>query len=63
MSIPPGSLVAVVGKVGSGKSSLMSTLLGETNKLEGSVKLNVSNRTIVFMLYVMKKNDDIPLET
>ena len=63
MSIPPGSLVAVVGKVGSGKSSLMSTLLGETNKLEGSVKLNVSNKTIVFMLYVMKKNDDIPLET
>ncbi|XP_037545242.1 multidrug resistance-associated protein 1-like [Nematolebias whitei] len=35
--IPEGSLVAVVGLVGSGKSSLLSVLLGEMDKLEGSV--------------------------
>nr|XP_046270771.1 multidrug resistance-associated protein 1 [Scatophagus argus] len=35
--IPDGSLVAVVGHVGSGKSSLLSALLGEMDKLEGTV--------------------------
>ncbi|XP_068192205.1 multidrug resistance-associated protein 1 isoform X2 [Antennarius striatus] len=35
--IPEGSLVAVVGHVGSGKSSLLSALLGEMEKLEGTV--------------------------
>ncbi|XP_065597920.1 multidrug resistance-associated protein 1-like [Cyrtonyx montezumae] len=37
VSIPEGSLVAVVGQVGSGKSSFLSALLGEMEKLEGSV--------------------------
>uniref|UniRef100_A0A671YCQ1 Multidrug resistance-associated protein 1 n=1 Tax=Sparus aurata TaxID=8175 RepID=A0A671YCQ1_SPAAU len=37
VSIPEGSLVAIVGHVGSGKSSLLSALLGEMDKLEGSV--------------------------
>ncbi|XP_069356357.1 multidrug resistance-associated protein 1 isoform X3 [Maniola hyperantus] len=35
--IPRGSLVAVVGAVGSGKSSLLSALLGEMNKISGRV--------------------------
>ncbi|NXA48635.1 MRP3 protein, partial [Nothocercus julius] len=35
--IPSGSLVAVVGHVGCGKSSLVSALLGEMEKLEGEV--------------------------
>ncbi|CAH3027480.1 unnamed protein product [Porites evermanni] len=35
LDIPVGSLVAVVGPVGSGKSSLLSAFLGETEKLEG----------------------------
>ncbi|XP_041812547.1 multidrug resistance-associated protein 1 isoform X2 [Chelmon rostratus] len=35
--IAEGSLVAVVGHVGSGKSSLLSALLGEMEKLEGTV--------------------------
>lgn len=39
--IPEGSLVAVVGHVGSGKSSLLSALLGEMDKLEGSVAVKV----------------------
>uniref|UniRef100_A0A3Q0SJL6 Multidrug resistance-associated protein 1 n=1 Tax=Amphilophus citrinellus TaxID=61819 RepID=A0A3Q0SJL6_AMPCI len=37
-----GSLVAVVGHVGSGKSSLLSALLGEMDKLEGTVIVKVN---------------------
>ncbi|MED6290494.1 Multidrug resistance-associated protein 1, partial [Characodon lateralis] len=40
--IPEGSLVAVVGHVGSGKSSLLSALLGEMEKLEGAVAVKGS---------------------
>ncbi|KFO86646.1 Multidrug resistance-associated protein 1, partial [Buceros rhinoceros silvestris] len=36
-SVPEGSLVAVVGQVGCGKSSLLSALLGEMDKKEGCV--------------------------
>ncbi|XP_012382272.2 multidrug resistance-associated protein 1-like isoform X2 [Dasypus novemcinctus] len=36
--IPEGALVAVVGQVGSGKSSLLSALLGEMEKLTGVVQ-------------------------
>ncbi|XP_077150158.1 multidrug resistance-associated protein 1-like [Ranitomeya variabilis] len=38
IKIPEGSLIAVVGQVGSGKSSFLSAILGEMNKLEGSVQ-------------------------
>uniref|UniRef100_A0A7N8XQL6 Multidrug resistance-associated protein 1 n=1 Tax=Mastacembelus armatus TaxID=205130 RepID=A0A7N8XQL6_9TELE len=40
--IPEGCLVAVVGHVGSGKSSLLSALLGEMDKLEGTVNGSVA---------------------
>ncbi|KAF4093148.1 hypothetical protein AMELA_G00028850 [Ameiurus melas] len=40
--IPEGALVAVVGQVGSGKSSLLSTLLGEMHKQEGFVSVKGS---------------------
>lgn len=43
MCIPEGSLVAVVGQVGSGKSSLLSALLGEMQKQEGLVAVKVSS--------------------
>ena len=36
-----GELVAVVGHVGAGKSSLISALLGEMEKLNGNVSLKV----------------------
>ena len=42
MSVPRGKLVAVVGQVGAGKSSLVSAILGEMEKSEGSVRVNVS---------------------
>ncbi|XP_078385226.1 ATP-binding cassette sub-family C member 3 [Cetorhinus maximus] len=42
MMVPQGSLVAVVGHVGCGKSSLLSALLGEMEKLEGRVAIQGS---------------------
>uniref|UniRef100_A0A671VKK2 ATP-binding cassette, sub-family C (CFTR/MRP), member 3 n=1 Tax=Sparus aurata TaxID=8175 RepID=A0A671VKK2_SPAAU len=40
--VPQGSLLAVVGHVGCGKSSLISALLGEMEKLEGDVSVRGS---------------------
>uniref|UniRef100_A0A8D0L774 MRP3 protein n=1 Tax=Sphenodon punctatus TaxID=8508 RepID=A0A8D0L774_SPHPU len=40
--VPGGSLVAVVGHVGCGKSSLLSALLGEMEKLHGDVAVKGS---------------------
>ncbi|XP_026541489.1 multidrug resistance-associated protein 1-like [Notechis scutatus] len=37
LTVPQGSLCAVVGQVGAGKSSLLSALLGELQRIEGSV--------------------------
>ena len=42
-----GELLAVVGVVGSGKSSLLSGLLGDMLKLQGSVAVSVS-----YLLYL-----------
>lgn len=41
MKVQPGQLVAVVGPVGSGKSTLVNTILGELNKLHGTIKVRV----------------------
>ncbi|XP_075701953.1 ATP-binding cassette sub-family C member 3 [Rhinoderma darwinii] len=40
--VPSGSLVAIVGHVGCGKSSLVSALLGEMEKMEGDVTVRGS---------------------
>ncbi|XP_047989436.1 multidrug resistance-associated protein 1 isoform X3 [Leguminivora glycinivorella] len=42
LTVPKGHLVAVVGAVGSGKSSLLSAFLGEMNKISGRVNTNGS---------------------
>ncbi|XP_076819730.1 multidrug resistance-associated protein 1-like isoform X2 [Clavelina lepadiformis] len=42
LSVPKGSLVAVVGQVGSGKSSLISCLLGDMEKRHGQVTVQGS---------------------
>ncbi|KAG1691087.1 Multidrug resistance-associated protein 1 [Nymphon striatum] len=39
LEIKPNSLVAIVGSVGAGKSSLISSILGELNKINGSVNV------------------------
>ena len=41
LNIKPGQLVAVVGHVGAGKSSLISALLGEMEKMTGHVSVKV----------------------
>lgn len=43
LEIKDGTLVAVVGTVGAGKSSLISAFLGEMEKLNGNVNIKVSN--------------------
>ncbi|GAA6062217.1 hypothetical protein JCM10212_006452 [Sporobolomyces blumeae] len=39
LSVKKGELIAVVGRVGAGKSSLLSAVLGEMNKLDGKVSV------------------------
>ncbi|KAI1280801.1 Multidrug resistance-associated protein 1 [Halotydeus destructor] len=40
LHVPKGSFLAVVGNVGTGKSSLLSALLGEMDKLQGKVNIS-----------------------
>lgn len=42
LTIPKGQLIAVVGTVGAGKSSVISAMLGEMEKLSGEVNVDVS---------------------
>lgn len=42
LKVPKGSLVAIVGAVGSGKSSLLSSLLGDMFQRGGNTRINVS---------------------
>ena len=44
LSVKQGTLVAAVGHVGAGKSSLLSAILGEMAKLDGSVNVKVITR-------------------
>lgn len=44
LDIKPGRLVAVVGAVGSGKSSFISALLGEMNRKKGFINIQVIPR-------------------
>ena len=43
LDVKPGRLVAIVGAVGSGKSSLIAALLGEMHKVKGFVKIQVKS--------------------
>ena len=45
MNVRPGHLVAVVGQVGTGKSSFIQAILGEMEKQEGHVTLKVSGES------------------
>lgn len=53
LDIKPGRLVAVVGAVGSGKSSLMSAILGEMHSTKGFINILV---TPYFYLYTFNSN-------
>lgn len=50
MEVHEGKLVAVVGNVGQGKSSLLSAILGEPIKLKGTVNIKVMNCYIWYHL-------------
>jgi len=39
MKVRPGELIAVVGQVGAGKSSLLNVILKELRLQEGSIKV------------------------
>ena len=41
LKVKPGQLVAIVGQVGAGKSSLLSALLGEMERVQGNVSVRV----------------------
>ncbi|KAK6983295.1 Canalicular multispecific organic anion transporter 2 [Biomphalaria glabrata] len=47
LKLKPGKLVAVVGTVGCGKSSLLSAILGEMNKTKGKVTVKYNNMAYV----------------
>ena len=51
LQVKPGQLVAIVGPVGSGKSSLISCLLGEMDKISGRVntKVFINTEVIIFL--------------
>lgn len=44
-SLKTGSLTCVIGRVGSGKSSLLSALLGEMLKEKGDIAIKVFSKT------------------
>uniref|UniRef100_A0A663N7B8 ABC-type glutathione-S-conjugate transporter n=1 Tax=Athene cunicularia TaxID=194338 RepID=A0A663N7B8_ATHCN len=44
LMVPQGSLLAVVGQVGAGKSSLLSALLGELEKADGCVTMKLMKK-------------------
>ncbi|OBS72815.1 hypothetical protein A6R68_12622 [Neotoma lepida] len=46
LDIKPGQLVAVVGTVGSGKSSLIAAMLGEMENVHGHVTIQVSGNVV-----------------
>lgn len=53
LDINEGHLVAVVGAVGSGKTSLISALLGEMNKIKGHINLKVNQKTLYCICYAV----------
>ena len=50
LSVKTGSLVAVVGTVGAGKSSICSALLGDMEKKTGSVNIQVRCGVLAWLL-------------
>ena len=41
MQVSRGQLVAVIGPVGAGKSSLLSAILGQMQRCDGNISVNV----------------------
>ncbi len=58
LDISEGELLAVVGPVGCGKSSLISAILGEMEKLQGMVNVRVSDFSITVSLSLLLVSED-----
>ncbi|CAL1293325.1 unnamed protein product [Larinioides sclopetarius] len=56
LHVPVGKLIAVIGPVGSGKSSLLSALLGELYKRSGSVDLKGSIAYVPQITWVLNRS-------
>ncbi|XP_071805798.1 ATP-binding cassette sub-family C member 9-like [Asterias amurensis] len=48
VKIPAGKLTMIIGQVGSGKSSLLSAILGEMTTVSGDVQINSGKESIAF---------------
>jgi len=44
LDIKNGELIGIIGGVGSGKTSLLYSILNEMNKEEGSIRINRNNK-------------------
>ncbi|XP_070559516.1 ATP-binding cassette sub-family C member 8-like [Ptychodera flava] len=49
VQVPVGSLVMVIGLIGSGKSSLLSSILGEMTTVSGSVEINSKKNHVSYV--------------
>lgn len=58
LRVKKGQLVAIIGKVGSGKSSLMSAIIGEMHKLNNNT-LNIDGKTSYVAQQAWIKNDTV----
>ena len=47
LSVDGGELIAIVGEVGSGKSSLLAAVMGEMIKIDGDVNVSVCSGACV----------------
>ncbi|XP_055945271.1 multidrug resistance-associated protein 1-like isoform X2 [Argiope bruennichi] len=56
LHVPAGKLIAVIGPVGAGKSSLLSALLGELYKRSGSVDLKGSIAYVPQVTWVLNRS-------
>ncbi|EGT36872.1 hypothetical protein CAEBREN_28213 [Caenorhabditis brenneri] len=54
LTIPRGQLIAVIGKIGSGKSSLLQAILGEMKTLSGNVQINGSISYVPQQAWIQK---------
>lgn len=52
LKVADGELIAIVGSVAAGKSSLLTAIVGEMEKVSGSVKVKVLNLGSVTELWV-----------
>ncbi|BBN10264.1 protein MpABCC8 [Marchantia polymorpha subsp. ruderalis] len=52
LQVPRGSLVAIVGKVGAGKTSILSAVLGEMPKVSGTVRISGSTAYVAQQAWI-----------